>query len=313
MAASCRRYLDGLRPPLCVLKNNAKTKIDGKKTEKTLALAVTPAHMLALTTGALVLHPLWAVAPICRSRLQAARCRYITASGEINNLPDDDKPSKSSEDGTSISIGDVLAEIASRQLVDVDPFEAADARLDTLLHIGASELNQVLENLDNDLDNVQRNMSESLRVEMEAVQEGFMQRLDAATAALDAETAPTREYIRRAVQEERRAAAEEAERAGMSGPERARALARIAAAKERPVVIWCERSASALGLMAFLAVAALLLKLPVAPPLQWSWTLAASSAMAVYATCIARIVWEADDALIALDAERLKRGRKDPD
>eukprot|EP00962_Isochrysis_galbana_P028450 scaffold8995_cov120-Isochrysis_galbana.AAC.1 len=265
--------------------------------------------LIALATGAFGWHSLWMVAPICRFRFHAARCRSTFASGKMDPRPDDETP----EDDGSLSIGDVLAEIASRQLADVDPFEAADARLDTLIYIGATDLNDVLASLDSDLDNVQRNMSESLRTEMGAIQEGFNQRLDAATAALDAEIAPTREYIRRAVQEELRAAAAYAEKADMSGPERARALTKIAAAKERPLVIWCERSASALGLMAFIAVAGLLLKVPVAPPLQWGWTLATSSAMAVYLATVARIIWEADDTLLALDAERLDRHRKDTD
>jgi len=75
----------------------------------------------------------------------------------------------------SLSMGDVLAEVMSRQLAKVDPMQLADARIDTLLDLGANELSQVLDSLDSELDGIERNTTALLRAEMDAATRATMQ------------------------------------------------------------------------------------------------------------------------------------------
>lgn len=211
----------------------------------------------------------------------------------------------------NVSIGDVLAEVASRQLSDVDPLEMAGVRIDTMLDIGAYELSQVLDRLDRNLSSVGENTSGALRVEMDAVQQQMMQRFDNVTEALSAQSASTREFVRHALGEELQATSNDVEQIAPLAPERLRTLQRIAEARDRPVVLLCQASASLLGLMAGVAVLNLLSKhvlqsdILATEALRWAWSLVTVSALGVYLASITVIVWEADEALLALDPERL--------
>jgi hypothetical protein len=62
------------------------------------------------------------------------------------------------DDGTdhhAVNMGDVLAEIARRQLADIHPLESLEVKLDRLVDDGVAEHNELLKEMNKDITKVQ--------------------------------------------------------------------------------------------------------------------------------------------------------------
>jgi chromosome segregation ATPase len=230
---------------------------------------------LAVATAALGWRPLMA-GPMRCSSVHAARCRPVLASEKMDLLPEDDRPR---EDNQTLSVGDVLAELARRQLAELDPIEVAEAELGMLVDDCLIDMTKILHDLNREIEKVQRFATDAQYAQVEALENELLQQLYASATNLETRTAAMRQKIRRAREERGRLAAEDVERADRNEEEdrkklaelreeamaqkRARAQARADAAKARSLLNWYERSAPALWATALLALAALpLVELP---------------------------------------------------
>lgn len=87
--------------------------------------------------------------------LHAHPCAAVALSsscGRCGNIIACQEGSPPDVSGDGLSIGDLLAEVASRQLRRVSPRDRAEARIDTIIAIGAIKMDEVLAGINAELD-----------------------------------------------------------------------------------------------------------------------------------------------------------------
>mmetsp|Transcript_12500 Transcript_12500/g.40293 ORF Transcript_12500/g.40293 Transcript_12500/m.40293 type:complete len:269 (+) Transcript_12500:95-901(+) len=198
---------------------------------------------MAVATAALGFGPPCMVASIRCSRLHAARSPMI-ASANIRPLPDDDTPREDNNsvigdvlrevarrqladvssaqlgmlvDNGAIELGDVLAEIARRQLDDIDPLDVAEAKLHTLADSSMFNARKMLDILNERLGSLHKNFTSDAELAyIQASEDTLLEEFDEHIIGAVGEIEQMRGKILQARRERRRGAAMGADEAGMS-------------------------------------------------------------------------------------------------
>jgi len=197
---------------------------------------------MAVATAALGFGPPCMVASIRCSRLHAARSPMI-ASANIRPLPDDDTPREDNNsvigdvlreiarrqladvssaqlgmlvDNGAIELGDVLAEIARRQLDDIDPLDVAEAQLDTLADSSIIDAKKMLDDLNEGFESLQNITSDAELAYIQASDDKLLAKCEEHIARSFGRIEELRGKILQARRERRRGAAVGADEAGMS-------------------------------------------------------------------------------------------------
>jgi len=189
-------------------------------------------------------------APAARPHTLRSRCCVSSAAEDDGDV----------EDG--LRVGDLLAEIASRQLRELSPEDmlARDERIiDAMLANGVNSMFAELAELDADLSLVERNTSAVLRSELERAEAQVLERYDAELASLQESALPLKQELReemlRTLQAIRTYSPREVENPTPFYFGRRNEVRPKAAAMRDPLYLTCERAAAAAGALLFVAVA----------------------------------------------------------
>lgn len=220
----------------------------------------------------------------------------------------DDERADGPDEGEGLTIGDLLAEVAARQARELPPgalLEVMESSIDALLEGGAAELDEAAAILSAELEFVGSNMSAALERKLGEAEVQALRRLQATTRALqDGMITPARaaiagelDTLNRTTSEYEALKAEDTGRLG-SRPRRGRGpqAAPLPSGASSALVRACEVSASALGLLFFLAALGAVGGLEglvggdAYRSLVLGWRAALGASLAVYAAALLRLL-----------------------